>query len=351
MELSKLNPHYLDTDIEFDKEGHKYTHVPTGRQFPISVTSLVHKAFPNDFDANKVIEKNIVSWMCATNSKYHSLIRYLNLVKGLDHAEIKKEIKTLWEEEGREAREAGTAMHAALEDWMNSSSDLNPSYLYAVQPIEQALKTSVFGKMELKPYRTEFKVFLTEQVAHPSAPDVFYTLPILCGTIDAIFVDKLGRFWIFDWKRIDPSKKGLLGTLPPNRFAKQGNGHFIGFTQSDFRSYSLQLVLYKLILERGGYLKKGQEVAALYLCQMHPTLENPHLVEALSDLHIHDQELFEQCAHVTIDDHIAECKKKEIERLTELMEAETEEETPNNPALPPEEGSSGMDLDFDEIAE
>lgn len=346
MQLSEIHPHYLDDKIKFYEEEHEYIHVPSERKFPISVTGLVHRAFPNDFDADKTIEKYIVSWMCDVKSKYYLLIRYLNLVKGLSHAAIKKEIKALWEEEGREAREAGTAMHAALEDWMNSSSNLNPLYMYAVQPIEYALTSSIFGKMELKPYRSEFKVFLTEQVAHPSEPGIFYTIPILCGTIDAIFIDKLGRFWIFDWKRVDPAKKGLLGTIPPNRFAKQGLNHFWGFTHSDFRSYSLQLVLYKLILERGGYLNNGQEVAALYLCQMHPTLEKPHIVEALDNMSIHDQELFEQCANLELDNHIAECKKKEIERLGKLMSAEAEEETPNNTALPLEGSSSGMDLDF-----
>lgn len=328
--LSKRYPHKFDelTKFEDDEGQHRYVYLPTGQTFPKSTTGLVHAAFPSAFNAKTVIESNLSKWAGDPTSKYYALIRYLSLVKGLELREIEPEIKALWNAEGEEARTLGTEMHAALEDWMNGCVSSFGPHSYAIELVESAMKKegSIFAKMGLAPYRTEFRVFLTSTVSHPKAPDMKFTVLNLSGTVDMLFRDKLGRLWIFDWKRISPRKKGLLGPAPASCFAKMGAGAFSNFESTDFHKYSLQLLIYKQILERGGYLEDGQEIAGMFLCQLHPEMESAHFVEAMHGMSNEDQEAFEEAANRLLDDHIQACNKKELDKIDESMNADTEDE-------------------------
>ena len=345
--LSTLNPHPLDDETAFDEASHTYTHTKTGRKFPKSVTYLVKKAFPGDFNADEVVESNITKWASNSQHKYYSLIRYCTLVLGLSLEETKNEIKKLWSAEGEEARTEGTDMHFALENWMNGAN-YDEKYRYAVSMVENAFRMTFYKNMELKPYRTEFRVFLTIEVEHPKAPGIKNIVPVLSGTIDALFRDKHNRLWIFDWKRTDPSKKGKLGTETVSMFTKKGADLFKPFSNTDFSKYSLQLILYKLMLERGGYLKPGEEVAACFLCQVHPSMHKPHIVQVLENMDENEQELFELSATGLLNAHIEACKKKELERLESAMDAETEgedDEVYANPTASCEDAGDEVEMD------
>lgn len=333
--LCDLNQHTFDTLTSFDEASHTYTYLPSGKKFPKSVTYLVKAAFASDFNAKEVIESNLSKWASNPDSKYYVLIRHLSLVRGLNFKEIEQEIKALWSAEGEEARNLGTGMHAELENWMNGIEATDASkHAYAVAIVSNALKQTFFTSMDLKPYRTEFRVFLTADVVHPQAPGVVNTIPVLSGTIDALFKDKIGRLWIIDWKRTDPSKKGLLGVGGVPKFAKHGIGKFNQFFESDFTKYSLQLVIYKLMLERGGYLEPGQSIAGLFLCQVHPSMTAPHFIEALSNLTSEAQEAFEEAANALLEDHIQACKAKELSRLQAAMDADTEDDDDDGESNP-----------------
>jgi hypothetical protein len=197
-----------------------------------------------------------------------------------------------------------------------------------------------------------------------------FTIPVLSGTIDALFRDKLGRLWIVDWKRTSPLKKGLLGPAPASCFAKMGAGTFSKFESTDFHKYSLQLLIYKQILERGGYLEDGQEIAGMFLCQLHPEMESAHFVEAMHGMSNEDEEAFEEAANCLLDKHIQACKKKELDKIDESMNADTEEEESDdcgengdkygkkrhrpmevNPTAPHATPHSEMEIDVDETSE
>ena len=329
-ELSELHPFPWDHDTSFDEAKHEYTLVKTGTKFPKSVTSLVRQALPSNFDARVVIEAGLGKWASDPSSKYYSLIRYLQLVKKMTLTEVGVEIKALWSAEGLQARKLGTEMHAELEDWMNGKHTGVGSHVYAINMVTDALNTAFFPTMQLTPFRTELRVFLTTTVCHPSAPHDLREIPVLSGTIDALFRDHIGRLWIVDWKRSDTLKKGLLALPKTSRFDKRGVNHFSEFTESTFLSYSLQLVFYKLMLERGGYLSIGtgfpSEVAGLFLCQLHPSMQKAHFVEAMHGMSEVCQERFENAASALLDDHIMDCKAKELVKIQRQMDAETSDE-------------------------
>lgn len=324
--LSDLNPHEKDGDTTFEPIKHVYMHVPTGKTFPTSVTSLISPSFPSDFDKNKVIDTNFYKWANDRNHKYYAMIRYLELVEKKDTDDIKEAIKALWDAEGEVARNDGTDMHAELEDWMNGiHANEDAKHAYAVQNVECALKNSPFKNMDLRPYRTEFRVFLTVQVAHPQTPERVHTILIVCGTIDALWWSNvLKQFIIVDWKRVNPQVKGLLGKEGDSKFTKMAKGRFSKFSNTEFHKYSLQLIIYKLILERGGYLKPGQKIGALFLCQLHPCMERAHFVEALSDMDEESADEFEKAAGELLDDYIETCKQDELKRLDELEKTNEE---------------------------
>lgn len=315
--LSDINSHEKDGDTTFEPIEHVYTHVPSGKTFSTSVTSLISPQFPSDFDKNKIADAYFHKWASDCNHKYYSLIRHLQLVQNQSVDDIKDAIKALWDAEGELARNDGTEMHAELEDWMNGSfSNANSRHEYAITMVKAALNTRPFKNVDLQPYRTEFRVFLTAEVIHPKTPDRVHIVPVVSGTIDALFwSSKLKQFWIVDWKRVNPYKKGFLGKGDHSRFAKLAKGLFSSFVNTDFYKYSLQLIIYKLMLERGGYLKPGQTVGALFLCQLYPGMEAAHFVEALGEMDEDRMYLFERAANDLLDAYTEECKELELKRL------------------------------------
>jgi hypothetical protein len=326
--LSDLNPHEKDADTSFEPIEHVYMHVPSGKTFPTSVTSLISPSFPSDFDKNKIVDANFHKWANDRNHKYYAMIRYIELVQKKHTDDVKEAIKALWDAEGEVARNDGTDMHAELEDWMNGiHPDGQSKHAYAVTNVEYALKNQPFKNMDLRPYRTEFRVFLTAQVTHPQTPERVHTIPIISGTIDALWWSNLlKQFFVVDWKRVNPQVKGFLGKGSDSKFKKMAQGRFSKFSNTEFHKYSLQLIIYKLILERGGYLKPGQKIGALFLCQLHPCMERAHFVEALSDMDEESADEFEKAAGELLDDYIELCKQNELKRLDELEKSEEKEE-------------------------
>ena len=95
MTLAIKNRHPRDNNIHFDEPTHIYTVNGSSRHF-VSVTGLHHHLF-SEFDADKVIRNMMKKSNWPENKWYY-----------LKTAEA---IKAKWRENGREASEAGTAMH------------------------------------------------------------------------------------------------------------------------------------------------------------------------------------------------------------------------------------------------
>lgn len=248
--LAFINDHPRDRAIHFDEPTHVYT-VKNETSGYISTTGFLHQFFGH-FDPDDVIKKmmNSPKWR---QSKYYG--------KTAD------EIKAEWNENGRIASEAGTAMHLAIEMFLNGSEDYRNavrlgksidkfrSTELAIKYIPEETYTSIeweyfmrFWKKygdDLEPYRTEWEVWV-EEIR-------------LAGSIDMIFRRKSdGKFLIYDWKR---SKE----IRTENKF-QSGLGPVSHLPDCNYWHYSLQLNIYRWVLEK----YYGLDIADMYLLIMHP---------------------------------------------------------------------------------
>jgi len=241
--LSKKNYHIRDTHITFDPVPHKYT--VNGDTDYISVTTWNHSHFEK-FNSDVVIDKmmNSNNWV---NSKYYG--------------KTKDEIKKMWSDNGKEASSAGTKMHFDIECFYNKLEVKNDS-----------VEFSYFLKFHndfqhLIPYRTEWMVYDTELK--------------LSGSIDMIYQDKNGNLRIYDWKRSKEIKKN-------NKWQNSKTECIAHLPDCNFWHYSLQLNMYKAILER-NYNKRVVEMCLICL---HPDNSNnsyikyevPDLAKEIDDL-------------------------------------------------------------------
>lgn len=228
MALKLIHAHDRDSHITFDEPSHTYSIDGTSKGV-ISVTKFLH-CFFGDFDADKVIEnmKKGPKW---ASSKYF----------GMEDAEIKRQ----WDQNGLEARTAGTAMHLAIENFLDPTTGYSkvdtPEWTYFKQFWDKF-------SPDLEPYRLEWPVWALEYK--------------LAGSIDGVFRRKSdGAFFIYDWKRSKEIKT-------ENRF-EFGKGPLSHIPDTNYWQYSLQLNIYRHILET----YYGLSIAGMFLVILHPDNE------------------------------------------------------------------------------
>lgn len=230
--LAVKNRHPRDLCIEFDEPTHRYTVNGTSAGW-ISCTAFLHTFFPH-FNPDSTIRKMMKSpkW---PQSKYY----------GLTAAQIKEQ----WNKSGKDASEAGTLMHLAIEMFHNSAHD---SIDESVKETPEWKYFQNFWKEcgdDLEPYRTEWEVWSEEHK--------------LAGSIDMIYKKKSdGTYVIYDWKRSkDIKTDNMFETgYPPVQHLPNTN----------YWHYTLQLNVYKWFLETFYGLK----VSDLYLIVLHPDNKN-----------------------------------------------------------------------------
>jgi ATP-dependent exoDNAse (exonuclease V) beta subunit len=106
----------------------------------------------------------------------------------------------------------------------------------------------------MKPYRTEWLIF-DEDLK-------------ISGSIDMVYENEDGTLNIYDWKR----SKEIIKTNNWNKYASCPEISHVA--DNNYSHYSLQLNIYKTILER----KYGKTVKELYLVRLHPESENYDLI-------------------------------------------------------------------------
>lgn len=121
--LSKINSHPRDSNITFEEEGHVYT-IEGMSGHPISVTTVIHKFFP-EFDADKIID-NMMRGKKWESSKYYGMSR--------------EEIKQQWKQNGETASKLGTAMHKAIEDYINNEVTPEIDNIATSEEIDKAIE-------------------------------------------------------------------------------------------------------------------------------------------------------------------------------------------------------------------
>lgn len=293
--LSTKNPHPNDGRVTFKEEGHKYTHSESGRLVPKSQTGATGRFFET-FDAKAVVDANFATWRANKECKYWPLIHYIELVERKGEDGARKAIIQLWEANGQQASRAGTHMHEQIENYLNGllvlpvlpgCSESAPAPM-GVSMVQGFLKW-FYPEQKLEPWRVEFSVCVEVPVDVLKGKNMEVAmLPAICGNIDAIFrSQKDGRYWIFDWKRVDPSKgllgKQAVGDAGPGHKRRRSPDMATGFFQqweaSNFNKYSAQLHGYRWQLIEGGYFKP-EEIAGCFLVQMHDLMPKAHVVEA-----------------------------------------------------------------------
>ena len=154
--------------------------------------------------------------------------------------------------------DAGTKLHFDIECTYNEIEIVNNSKEF--QMFLQFKNDHYY----LEPYRTEWLIFDEENK--------------ITGSIDMVFKDG-DVLDIYDWKR---SKS--IDKVKNNNFLQSYSLNHL--PDSNYWHYSLQLNIYKNILER----KYGMKVRDLYLVQLHPDFNNyikikcPNLQKEVQDL-------------------------------------------------------------------
>jgi hypothetical protein len=230
--LAVKNRHPRDLCIEFDEPTHKYT-VNGSSDGWISCTGFLHTFFPH-FDPDSTIKKMMKSPKWSTN-KYYGM--------------TPEQIKAQWSNSGKDASEAGTAMHLGIEMFHNDADDrIEPS-------VKDTAEWKYFQQYwkecgdDLVPYRTEWEVWSEEHK--------------LAGSIDMIYYRKSdNKYVIYDWKRCKDIKS-------KNDF-ESGYSPVDHLPNTNYWHYTLQLNVYKWFLETFY----GLEIADLYLIVLHPENNN-----------------------------------------------------------------------------
>tara|TARA_Y100000389_G_scaffold201567_2_gene244574 strand:- start:9840 stop:10691 length:852 start_codon:yes stop_codon:yes gene_type:complete len=234
--LEKTNKHPRDKLLFFDVKRHAYR--TTTCPYLKSVTSIIAKQFAK-FEADKVISKMMESVKWNPSNKYY----------GKTPTQIKKQ----WNDNGKLSRDAGNLVHEQIEIYLNAESD----------EIELELADDTFCRFQewdesrgWTPYRTEWRIFDEESK--------------IAGTVDAVFINENGQYVIVDWKR--------CGNIDmTNRFEKSTNPSLDHLPNCKLVKYSLQLNLYKYILEKNY----GISIAAMYIVNIHPSQTSFEELEAL----------------------------------------------------------------------
>jgi ATP-dependent exoDNAse (exonuclease V) beta subunit len=225
--LALKNPHLRDARISFEEGPHIYT-IDDVRGSYTSVTTWNHSHFQG-FNAEKIaagiLKKD--EWKNDPTYKYYQMPA--------------EEIIKSWKDNGSSASGKGTTLHANIENFYNNEPVKDDSVEY------QYFEAFQKDHNHLIPYRTEWMVFHEELK--------------LCGSIDMIFQDpNSDGLYIYDWKRV----KDMEYDTKYNKYAITECIQHLPDT--NFHHYSLQLNLYKMILEA----KYGKKVLGLALVALHP---------------------------------------------------------------------------------
>lgn len=222
MKLEQKNSHPRDKRIDFDEKNHVY--FVDGTPYQLSVTGFI-KSFFEEFDSDKVIQKNYQKWQSDKGSKYYGC--------------TVEEIKNIWKKNAEDASNKGNKLHQDIEAFYNDVKFDNDSIEFN---FFISLNDRLKGKFQ--PYRTEWTIF-DEEIK-------------LAGSVDMCYTDKANNFYLFDWKRSKQIKK-------KNNYRK-GKYPLSHIDDANYWYYALQLNMYKYILEK-NYI---QAISSLFLVRLHP---------------------------------------------------------------------------------
>ena len=232
--VNQKNAHPRDAFIAFDEEPHVY--YVKGETGYTSVTTFLHSFF-EEFDALG-IATNMVQ-----RPDFKKAARYAQyrLIEAETEEELIAKIMQSWEDNGQEQAALGTKMHEYIELCANEvpagpGEETERQFYHAY-----AARQAAAG---LVPYRTEWMLWDEELK--------------LTGSIDMIYQHTSGTYHMVDWKRSKEIKKFGF---------KKGKGCCSHLQDCNFVHYSLQLNLYKYLLEKNY----GIRIADMHIVVFHPS--------------------------------------------------------------------------------
>jgi PD-(D/E)XK nuclease superfamily len=261
MALEILNKHEKDDGLIFDEQKHKYTL----KEFPelplISVTSFLHDCF-EEFNADIVIAKLI------------------SQPKGKYYGKSAESIKNEW----KEANMLGTKLHLKIEHFMNVE---NLAYPYSHEMLLEAYdnKSEKHENEDLEAWNLflEFVKAFQEKIPFRTEWRVYSKDLQIAGSLDMTYINEDGTLSIYDWKRTTDLEKRIgFNEKMSIKFPES-------IPDTKFHKYSLQLNLYKAIVEK----HYGYKVKDLYLVGLHPKNNCFQLFEC-ADFSEQVQELFDE---------------------------------------------------------
>lgn len=226
--LSTKNKHMRDDRIRFREEDHKYW-IDDDDKDVLSCTTFIHYFF-NEFDADLIIKRILRSKKYDTDPSY----KYYKMSSD--------NIKKMWSDNGKQAADEGTYNHLQIELFYNNlKHDDTKKEFKMFKIFDESLGNNMI------PWRTEMMVF--------------HDILRLSGSIDMIFKDKSdNKYVLFDWKFC----KEISKTKNSNGY---GKGELNKVRGTNFYKYSLQLSLYKRILEE----YYDMDIKDMYLIVLHKT--------------------------------------------------------------------------------
>jgi len=247
-------PFERDSKVVFNEAAHCYT--IEGQVMKRSVTQLVHEFFPA-FNPKETAFKML------TRDDFYSLRRYeeyvvmlkdYDLNTPLDLEKAVELVTTSWEKNGSEQAKLGTTMHNTIEKY----------YTQEDVKINSTPELKMFSDFDSYRASLGFVPFRSEQIVW----DLDYSL---AGSVDMLYINmkdiKKERpdIWLVDWKRSKEIKKRAYGSGENAR----GKGPLTNKANCNFEHYSLQLNIYKHLLEK----HYSVNITRMTLVILHPNQE------------------------------------------------------------------------------
>lgn len=240
--LARKNGHERDERLAFVADSHTYF-LDGSHKFNVSVTGVCGN-FGEDFKTDLIIHRMV-------SSKNWPRDDYMIDDDGDMRPMTKQEIKAKWDFGRDDAGNRGTYMHSLIE-WLLT----DPRTMMYVAEIKMFFNFYEAYLTNTTPYRLEWRIF-DEDLD-------------IAGSVDFVGKNADGTFCLVDWKR----SKEIKFEAYNNKKMKEP---FSMLPDSNFGKFSLQLNLYKMLLEKNY----GLIVSKMMIAVFHPSCNEVITVEDL----------------------------------------------------------------------
>jgi ATP-dependent exoDNAse (exonuclease V) beta subunit len=238
-----------DRKVIFDEASHTYT--VSGKLMKYSVTQLVGEMF-HKFDDKSIATTMVQRDDFWTNDKY---TQYWDSLENIENNKkfVRRAVRVItkmWAENGAAAAAEGTIMHKSIE-----------SYLLFGTELPDTKESKMFLRFHKYMANRGYVPYRSEQVVW----DIDY---YLAGSVDMMYIhetdigEKVPDIYLIDWKR---SKE-----ISQNGYGKTGIGIMAEKSDCNYEHYSLQLNIYKHLLEKNYRMR----IVRMALVILHPNQDD-----------------------------------------------------------------------------